>query len=95
MSAHSIDREFEDDPPDAPLDPELGRKLEMSLAELELSVAAINSLENAGITTVRGIVGRTEEQLLAIRNFKEAQVEEIRAELRKLDLDLGMNLNAP
>ena len=47
-----------------PLDAELERKLDMSLAELELSVRATNCLESEGITTVRDLVSRTEDQLL-------------------------------
>ena len=48
----------------SPLDAELERKLNMSLAELELSVRATNCLETEGITTVRDLVSRTEDQLL-------------------------------
>ncbi len=92
MSA--IDHEFEENPSDVPPDPELEQKLDMSLAELELSVQAINGLESAGITTIRGIVSRTADQLLKIRTFNETRVEEVRAELQKLGLDLGMNLGA-
>src|SRR5436305_6991247 len=50
-------------------DPELERKLNMSLAELELSVRATNCLESEGITTVRDLVIRTDEELLEVRNF--------------------------
>src|SRR6185312_3331539 len=40
------------------VDHELERKLNMSLAELELSVRATNCLESEGITTVRDLVSR-------------------------------------
>src|SRR4051812_20202715 len=43
------------------VDVELERKLNMSLAELELSVRATNCLESEGITTVRDLVIRTDE----------------------------------
>src|SRR5438067_2609125 len=46
------------------VDHELERKLNMSLAELELSVRATNCLESEGITTVRDLVIRTDEELL-------------------------------
>ena len=36
----------------------------MSLAELELSVRATNCLETEGITTVRDLVSRSEDELL-------------------------------
>jgi DNA-directed RNA polymerase subunit alpha len=50
------------------VDAELERKLSMSLAELELSVRATNCLESEGITTVRDLVIRTDEELLEVRN---------------------------
>ena len=76
----------------APLDAELERKLDMSLAELELSVRATNCLESEGITTVRHLVTRSEDQLLNVRNFGETTLKEVRAKLHEIGLDLGMNV---
>ena len=64
----------------------------MSLAELELSVRATNCLESEGITTVRHLVSRTEDQLLNVRNFGETTLKEVRAKLHEIGLDLGMNV---
>ena len=75
-----------------PLDAELERKLEMSLAELELSVRATNCLESEGITTVRDLVSRSEDQLLTVRNFGETTLKEVRAKLHEIGLDLGKTL---
>jgi DNA-directed RNA polymerase subunit alpha len=75
---------------DTPLDAELERKLNMSLAELELSVRATNCLESEGITTVRELVSRTEDQLLTVRNFGETTLKEVKAKLHEIGLDLGM-----
>jgi DNA-directed RNA polymerase subunit alpha len=75
---------------EAPLDAELERKLGMSLAELELSVRATNCLESEGITTVRDLVSRSEEQLLTVRNFGETTLKEVKAKLHEIGLDLGM-----
>ena len=61
-----------------PIDAELERKLDMSLAELELSVRATNCLESEGITTVRHLVSRNEDQLLNVRNFGETTLKEVR-----------------
>ena len=47
------------------------RKLNMSLAELELSVRATNCLESEGIATVRDLISRNDEELLEVRNFGE------------------------
>jgi DNA-directed RNA polymerase subunit alpha len=75
-----------------PINEELERKLNMSLAELELSVRATNCLESEGITTVRHLVSRSEEQLLSVRNFGETTLKEVRAKLHEYGLDLGMNV---
>jgi DNA-directed RNA polymerase subunit alpha len=76
------------------VDAELERKLNMSLAELELSVRATNCLESEGITTVRDLVTRTEDQLLQVRNFGETTLKEVRAKLHEIGLDLGMHVPA-
>ncbi len=79
---------------DTPLDAELERKLGMSLAELELSVRATNCLESEGITTVRDLVSRNEDQLLTVRNFGETTLKEVKAKLQEINLDLGMDIAA-
>jgi DNA-directed RNA polymerase subunit alpha len=76
------------------VDAELERKLNMSLAELELSVRATNCLESEGITSVRDLVSRNEDQLLQVRNFGETTLKEVRAKLHEIGLDLGMHLPA-
>src|SRR4051794_11660732 len=73
-------------------DPELERKLNMSLAELELSVRATNCLESEGITTVRDLVIRTDEELLEVRNFGETTLKEVKQKLQERGLSLGMKL---
>jgi DNA-directed RNA polymerase subunit alpha len=74
------------------VDHELERKLNMSLAELELSVRATNCLESEGITTVRDLVIRTDEELLEVRNFGETTLKEVKAKLDERGLKLGMKL---
>jgi DNA-directed RNA polymerase subunit alpha len=69
---------------------ELNRKLAMSLAELELSVRATNCLESEGITTVRDLVIRTDEELLEVRNFGETTLKEVKQKLAERGLHLGM-----
>jgi DNA-directed RNA polymerase subunit alpha len=74
------------------VDHELERKLNMSLAELELSVRATNCLESEGITTVRDLVIRTDEELLEVRNFGETTLREVKQKLTERGLTLGMKL---
>src|SRR5437763_11242237 len=76
------------------IDHELERKLNMSLAELELSVRATNCLESEGITTVRDLVIRTDEELLEVRHFGETTLKEVKSKLAERGLQLGMKLPA-
>jgi DNA-directed RNA polymerase subunit alpha len=73
-------------------DADLERKLNMSLAELELSVRATNCLESEGITTVRDLVSRSDEELLEVRNFGETTLREVKAKLQERGLYLGMKM---
>ncbi len=74
------------------VDAELERKLNMSLAELELSVRATNCLESEGITTVRDLVSRSDEELLEVRNFGETTLKEVKLKLEERGLQLGMKM---
>jgi len=75
-----------------PLDLELEKKLNMSLAELNLSVRATNCLETEGITTVRDLVSRSDEELLEVRNFGETTLKEVKQKLEEIGLVLGMEI---
>jgi DNA-directed RNA polymerase subunit alpha len=77
------------------VDQDLERKLNMSLAELELSVRATNCLESEGITTVRDLVMRGDDELLEVRNFGETTLKEVKAKLQERGLALGMKLPTP
>lgn len=76
----------------APVDLELEEKLGQSLAELNLSVRATNCLESEGISTVRDLVTRNEDQLLQVRNFGETTLQEVRERLQAIGLRLGMKI---
>jgi len=69
-------------------------KLNMSLADLKLSVRASNCLESENIRTVRDLVSKTEDQLLDVRNFGETTLKEVRERLTELGLRLGMRAPA-
>ncbi len=70
----------------------LEEKLNWPLAKLELSVRATNCLEAEGITLVRELVVRTDDELLEIRNFGETPLREVKAKLALHGLCLGMRL---
>ena len=80
--------------PSGEVDSELERKLNMSLAELELSVRATNCLESEGIATVRDLISRNDEELLEVRNFGETTLREVKQKLTERGLTLGMKLPA-
>ena len=69
-------------------------KLNMSLAELKLSVRASNCLETENINTVRDLVTRTEDELLEVRNFGDTTLAEVKERLAELGLHLGMRVPA-
>jgi DNA-directed RNA polymerase subunit alpha len=77
------------------VDPALDAKLNMSLAELKLSVRAMNCLEAENIIAVRDLVQKTEDQLLELRNFGETTLTEVREKLSELGLHFGMRISTP
>ncbi len=52
-------------------------RLEMSTAEIGLSVRTTNCLEERGIFTVRDLLNCTRKDLLEISNFGEKTLEEV------------------
>lgn len=55
----------------------LETRLEMSTAEIGLTVRTTNCLEERGIFTVRDLLHTTREELLGISNFGEKTLEEV------------------
>jgi len=56
---------------------DLVEKLEMSTAEIGLSVRTTNCLEERGIFTVGDLLHSTRDDLLSISNFGEKTLEEV------------------
>jgi DNA-directed RNA polymerase subunit alpha len=56
---------------------DLRRKLEMSTAEIGLTVRTTNCLEERGIFTVEDLLHCTPQDLLSISNFGEKTLEEV------------------
>ena len=57
-------------------------------ADLDLTVRAYNCLKREGIHTVGELVGRSEADLLDIRNFGSKSIDEVKAKL----VSMGMSL---
>jgi DNA-directed RNA polymerase subunit alpha len=63
---------------------EMAEKLEMSTAEIGLSVRTTNCLEEKGIFTVHDLLNCTRADLLSISNFGEKTLEEVYRSLEKI-----------
>jgi DNA-directed RNA polymerase subunit alpha len=74
------------------VDPELLEKLQRPISTLDLSVRASNCIESENMQTIGDLVGRSEEELLAIKNFGKTTLKEISKKLEELGLTLGMDV---
>lgn len=63
---------------------EMAEKLDMSTAEIGLSVRTTNCLEERGIFTVHDLLNCTRADLLSISNFGEKTLEEVYKALEKI-----------
>jgi DNA-directed RNA polymerase subunit alpha len=63
-----------------------------SVEELELSVRANNCLRNANITSIGELIQRTEAELMKTKNFGKKSLQEIKDELNRIGLSLGMRI---
>ena len=55
--------------------------LDMTIEELDLSVRSFNCLKRAGINTVEDLIGKTEEDMMKVRNLGRKSLEEVIAKL--------------
>ena len=62
----------------------MSERLEMSTAEIGLTVRTTNCLEEKGIFTVRDLLNSTRDDLLSIANFGEKTLEEVYKSLEKI-----------
>jgi DNA-directed RNA polymerase subunit alpha len=68
----------------------LGQPIEM----IELSSRASNCLKVARIKTIGELVSKRDEELLAVKNFGQKSLDEIKDRLKDMGLSLGMQVNA-
>ena len=62
--------------------------LEMTIEDLDMSVRSFNCLKRAGIDTVEDLIGRTEEDMIKVRNLGKKSLEEVIQKLHSLGLEL-------
>ncbi len=62
--------------------------LEMTIEELDLSVRSFNCLKRAGIDTVEDLIGKSEEEMMKVRNLGRKSLEEVMQKLASLGFSL-------
>jgi DNA-directed RNA polymerase alpha subunit len=59
-----------------------------SVADLELSVRSRKALQRLGIVALSDLTGRSEAELMSIKNFGQTSLVEIKQELERFGLSL-------
>ncbi len=72
----------------SPVDEQLAADLALPVEDLNLTVRSYNCLKREGIHTVGELVGRSEQDLLDIRNFGSKSIDEVKQKLGELGLTL-------
>lgn len=70
----------------------LEEKLELSTAEIGLTVRTTNCLEEKGIFTVRDLLHCTRDDLLSISNFGEKMLQEVFLAVRSAGISVPEHL---
>lgn len=63
--------------------------LEMTIEELDLSVRSFNCLKRAGINTVEDLIGKSEDEMMKVRNLGKKSLEEVVSKLESLGFKLS------
>jgi DNA-directed RNA polymerase subunit alpha len=72
----------------SPTDAALAADMALPIEDLELTVRSYNCLKREGVHTVGELVGRSEADLLDIRNFGAKSIDEVKAKLVSMGLSL-------
>ena len=71
----------------------LYEKLRLPISELELSVRSSNCLREANIKVIADLVKKSEDEMLAFKNFGKKSLTEIKELLAGMGLTLGMKID--
>src|SRR6266511_1533753 len=72
----------------SPVDEQLAADLALPVEDLQLTVRSYNCLKREGIHTVGELIGRSEQDLLDIRNFGSKSIDEVKLKLAEMGLSL-------
>lgn len=75
------------------MEPQRDKVLEMTIEELDLSVRSFNCLKRANINTVEDLVGKTEDEMIKVRNLGRKSLEEVVHKLAMMGLSLASEEN--
>ena len=73
-------------------EPEFNKNLLKTIDELELSVRSYNCLKNENIIYVGDLVSRSEAEMLKTANFGRKSLNELKENLKAMNLNFGMKL---
>jgi len=77
----------------SPEESSLYEKLRLPISELELSVRSSNCLKEANIKTIADLVRKSEDEMLAFKNFGKKSLSEVKGLLDGMNLNLGMQFD--
>jgi len=78
------------------IDTRLTRQIqEVKIEEFDFSVRTYNCLKKTQILTLADLMGKTETELMEIRNFGRKNLFEVREKLAQVGLVLGSNILVP
>ena len=75
------------------VEPPRDKVLEMTIEELDLSVRSFNCLKRANINTVEDLVGKTQDEMIKVRNLGRKSLEEVEHKLAMMGLSLASEEN--
>lgn len=93
MNLGQLPEDFEEEDTMSPEEAQMYDKLRLPISELELSVRSSNCLREANIKMIADLVGRSESELLGLRNFGKKSLTEVKELIVGMNLHLGMQID--
>ena len=87
------EEDFEEEPQMQPDELVLYEKLRLPISELELSVRSSNCFREENIKNIADLVKRSEDEMLALRNFGKKSLAEVKELLAPMGFSLGMKID--
>ena len=72
----------------SPADTFMAEQMSMPIEQLDLTVRSYNCLKRESVHTVGELLGRSEADLMDIRNFGQKSIDEVKAKLQSMGLAL-------